>query len=79
MTASYPRLYIGALILDSTDNALLGAAAIDTNGYPEPIDAAAVKRLAANITERDQWKGDLPAGQYYVIVSWQRYGTGGTS
>jgi hypothetical protein len=69
-----PRLYFGALILSAHDNRLMGSAGIDTDAYPEPTSAADVKRTARRITDRAHSDGDLPSSQYYVVVSWQRYG-----
>jgi hypothetical protein len=77
MATPNPRLYIVVLTISSSDNRLLGNAGIDTDAYPEPVDAAAVRRMAALITARAHLDGDLPTGQHYVVISWQRYGTPG--
>lgn len=73
MTTPYPSLFVGALITESATGAIVGSATIDTNLQPEPIDAAAVKEMARRITERAHADGDLPTGQRYVVISWQRY------
>lgn len=75
---SAPTHFVAALIMSASNGMLIGHVAIATDIDPEPANLAEVKQLARRCTLRAHHDGDLPEGQYYSVISWQRFGAGAT-